>query len=350
MLRSLKTTLVLAIILVFSFILFPNPALALISFDGQFTATNACEALVSIKKDTNPGNVRLKPRETYQVVGKNKDIPSHYLVEITKANPPQRWVAASCLNVASSPSDTVPEPTTDTTGNNTPVIPVPIGEDYLLAISWQPAFCEGKPDKTECKILAKNPDRPEANNFALHGLWPQPKDNIYCGVSRNDRALDGDRRIENGNKRDWSKLPAVEKDLSPETWQKLQAVMPGTLSDLHRHEWIKHGTCYQGTPEEYFTESIVLLEAFNKSPVQKLVASKIGRQLAIKEIDQALSSFGAKTGDKVEVKCDNSLLGELWVNLKGDITLDTPVSSLLVNSPNAQTEKFPSCLIDDARD
>lgn len=337
MLRSLRKILTLAIVLVFSFILLLQPAVALITFDGQFTATNACEALVSIRKGTNPGNVRLKPREIYQVVGKNKDIPSHYLVELTGANPPQRWVATSCLNVANLPDETN-------------IIPVPVGKDYLLAISWQPAFCEGKPDKTECKILAQNPSRPEATNFALHGLWPQPKDNIYCGVSRSDRALDGDKSIDNGSKRDWSKLPAIEQDLSPETWQKLQAVMPGTLSYLHRHEWIKHGTCYQGTPEEYYSESIALLEAFNKSPVQQLFANHIGRQLAIQAIDQALAAFGAQTGDKVEVKCDNSLLGELWINLKGDIALDTPVSNLLVNSPSAKVETFKSCLIDDARD
>ncbi|WP_414574528.1 ribonuclease T2 family protein [Anabaena sp. CCY 9402-a] len=340
MLRSLRKTLMLAMILVFSFILFPDAALAFVPFEGQFTATDACEALVSIKKGTNPGNVKLKQGETYQVVGKNKDIPSHYLLEVAGANPPQRWVATSCQNVASSPAS----PTPDTTVSDPPIIPIPIGKDYLLAISWQPAFCEGKPDKKECKILAQDPNRPEATNFALHGLWPQPKSNIYCGVSQSDRAFD------DGNKRDWSKLPAIEEDLSPETWQKLQVVMPGTLSNLHRHEWIKHGTCYQGTPEEYYTESIVLLEAFNKSPVQKLVASKIGRQLAIKEIDKALSSFGSATGEKIEVKCNNLLLNEFWVNLAGDITLETPVTNLLANSPNAKVEKFKSCLIDDARD
>ncbi|WP_427159955.1 ribonuclease T2 family protein [Aliinostoc sp. HNIBRCY26] len=347
MLRSLRKTLVLTVLLVFSFLLQPNTALAFISFDGQFTATNACEAVVSIKKGTNPGNVRLKLGETYQTVGKNKDIPSHYLLQISQANPPQRWVEASCLNIASLPVDTTPNPTPDT-----PIIPIPVGEDYLLAISWQPAFCESKPDKEECKRLAKNPSRPEATNFTLHGLWPQPEDNVYCGVSRNDRALDGDPKINNGNDRDWSKLPAVEKELSPETWQKLQAVMPGTLSNLHRHEWIKHGTCYQATPEEYFSESIVLLQAFNQSPVQQLFANSIGRQLAVREIDKSLSSFGAKTGDKVEVKCDKSLrIGELWVNLNGEITPDTPVSQLLVNSPNAEPEKpTKSCLVDDARD
>lgn len=336
MLQSLKKTLILAIIFVFSFIVFSQPALAFVPFEGQFIATDTCEALASIRKGTNPDNVRLNQGQTYQVVGKNKEIPSHYLVEIADTNPSQRWVATSCMNRADLPSDpVVVEP---------PIVPVATGKDYLLALSWQPAFCESKPEKPECKRLAANPSLPEATNFVLHGLWPQPKSNIYCGVSQKDIAFD------EGNKRDWSKLPPIEKELSSETWEKLKAVMPGTLSNLHRHEWIKHGTCYEGTPEEYYAESIALLEEFKKSPTQVLVANNIGRQLAIKQIDEALSSFGSDSGDKVEVKCNNSLLGEFWINLAGDITLNSPIASLIPHSPNAKIEQFKSCLIDDARD
>lgn len=335
MLRSLKQTLVLVILLAFSFILFPNPALALVPLEGQFTtAVAACEAVASIKKGTNPGNVRLQPGQTYQIVGQNKDNPSHYLLEIASASPSRRWVPTSCVSSEGVPADT--------TGNIPPVIPVAVGNDYLLAVSWQPAFCETKPEKTECQTLAKNPDRPEATNFALHGLWPQPKSNIYCGVSKSDIGFDKAKA--------WSKLPAIEEELSPETWARLQVVMPGTASNLHRHEWIKHGTCYQGTPEEYYAESIALIDALNKSPIQVLVASNIGRQVTLKDIDQALSSFAADAGEKIEVKCSNSVLGELWVNLTGDITPSSLIGDLLINSPKAQLEKFKSCSIDDARD
>jgi ribonuclease T2 len=52
----------------------------------------------------------------------------------------------------------------------------------------------------------------------------------------------------------------------------------------------------------------------------------------------------------VEVKCSNSLLGELWVNLKGDITPTSFVTGLLTNSPKANSEEYTFCLIDDARD
>ncbi len=334
--QEIRKTFVLVIMLVFSLILFPHPALAL-PFQGEFTAKNTCPALISIKQGTNPENLTLEKGKTYQIIGKNQDIPSHYLLKIPSANPSERWVAISCGNFADLPATTTPKTNQPVSGTSSGT-----SKDYLLALSWQPAFCETKPNNQECQILAKDPNRPEATHFVLHGLWPQPISNSYCGVSKSDISLDKDHK--------WSDLPAVEKQLSPQTWQKLQAVMPGTLSNLHRHEWIKHGTCYPGTADEYFAEAIELLNAFNNSPVQKVVASKIGSQLPVTDIDQALSTFGASTGEKVEVKCTNAVLGELWVNLEGDITLTTPVSDLLKDAPAAQAEKIASCLIDDARD
>ena len=44
---------------------------------------------------------------------------------------------------------------------------------YVLALSWQPAFCEGRPDKSECRTQTQN--RFDANNFVLHGLWPNQR-------------------------------------------------------------------------------------------------------------------------------------------------------------------------------
>jgi ribonuclease T2 len=144
-------------------------------------------------------------------------------------------------------------------------------------------------------------------------------------------------------------LTAIEEELTPATWANLQIVMPGTASNLHRHEWIKHGTCYQGTPEEYYSESIVLLDAVNSSPVKDLVATNIGDPVTIKAIDKALSAFGSNAGEKVEVKCNDSLLGELWVNLRGNITATSSISDLIANSPNAKSEpkSLKSCVIDD---
>ncbi len=338
MIKSLAKALAVLTFLAFSVCLLPQPAVAAFTpLQGQLTATKACPALASIRKNTNPNNLQLTPGQAYPVVAKNDENATHYLVEIVGADPTQRWVEVDCGNIDLSTFVQTPEP-------DLKAVPVQsaTGTTYLLALSWQPTFCEGKPDKAECKTLAANPERPEATQFVLHGLWPQPKGNDYCGVSSSDRTLDEGKA--------WSKLPPIEEKLSPETWLKLQAVMPGTASNLHRHEWIKHGTCYQGSPEEYFSEAIALLEEFNKSPVQALVAQNIGKQLAVKDIDAQLVSFGTDTGDKVEVKCNATGLTEIWINLEGEITPTTPIANLLVNAQPAKLEKYPSCLIDDARD
>jgi len=337
MLKSIQKMLVLAIMLAFSLVIFPHHAQALVAFDGQLTATDTCEATTSIKKGTNPGNLRLQRGQSYSIVAKNNEPASHYLLEIASAQPSQRWVSINCGTVSDQVAGTPPV--------NPPDNPVKLGgkgNDYLLALSWQPAFCESHSGKPECIILAQHPDRPEATHFVLHGLWPQPYGTEYCGVSKSDINFDRAKA--------WSKLPAIEEKLSPQTWANLQAVMPGTASYLQRHEWIKHGTCYPGTPDEYFAEAIALVDTFNNSPLQKLVEKNIGKQVAIKAIDEALSDFGADTGNKVEVKCKEKVLGEVWVNLEGDITLTTPVSKLLENASPAKTEEFASCLIDRADD
>ena len=68
----------------------------------------------------------------------------------------------------------------------------------------------------------------------------------------------------------WDALP--EPELSAETRAALNIAMPGTMSNLQRHEWIKHGTCYPaGNADQYFKDEIRLAAEVNASPVQALV-------------------------------------------------------------------------------
>ena len=41
--------------------------------------------------------------------------------------------------------------------------------DMVLAVSWQPGFCETRPRLPECRSQKKS--RYDATHFALHGLW-----------------------------------------------------------------------------------------------------------------------------------------------------------------------------------
>ena len=302
----------LTMVLFFSLTLWVNPAQASIKLNDQFKATAACEAFQSIRKGTNPGNIRLTPDRIYPVTAKNKEDATHYYLKIDGADPSSRWVSTNCGELLETP---IPQP------------PDSQNTDNLLAISWQPAFCETRPSKPEC--VTQTEDRFDASNFTLHGLWPQPRDNIYCGVSQENERLDRAKR--------WFELPDIE--LSDELKSELAIKMPGVESGLHLHEWYKHGTCYSATPEEYYRESLDLLDQVNNSVVQTLFVENIERNIMASDIRGKFDrAFSNEAGDKVSIQCkrDNEptnrkMITELKLNLKGNIESDTLVADLFKN-------------------
>ena len=192
-------------------------------------------------------------------------------------------------------------------------------------MSWQPAFCEGKPRKKECRTQTRN--RYDAKHWSLHGLWPQPRNNTYCGVSDIDKGIDRNKR--------WHLLEPIK--LSQKTSQALAFTMPGMASNLHRHEWIKHGTCYGKDADAYYADSIYLTEQINNSAVGALFSRNVGKKVSLKEVRKRFDqAFGKGTGKKVNLRCDRKgLISELWVNLSGEISDKTPMSALLENAINA---------------
>ena len=50
--------------------------------------------------------------------------------------------------------------------------------------------------------------------------------------------------------------------------------MPEAASFLQRHEWYKHGSCY-GPLEEYYTESLALMDQLNDSAIRSLFAANV---------------------------------------------------------------------------
>ena len=183
---------------------------------------------------------------------------------------------------------------------------------FVLAISWQPAFCETRPNRPECESQTEG--RFDAGHFALHGLWPQPRSRDYCGVDAGTVQAD-----ESG---DWADLP--EPELSAELRRELDRVMPGTQSALDRHEWIKHGTCYLGDAERFFQDSVDMLEAINASEVRDLFGASIGKELTQAAVRAAFdAAFGKGAGDRVRLACVEDgrrrLIGELTIGLTGEI-------------------------------
>ena len=294
-----------------------TPVRADVPMEGTFIADDSCPALQSIRNETNPDLTITGPGLRYRLLAKNKQRPSHYRIEVPNANPPERWVKASCGHIESKDAAVKSAPTKPAAG------PAPA---FVLAISWQPAFCEANGRKPECVFQTQT--RFDGANFSLHGLWPQPSTKEYCGVSPEARDAAKSGR--------WRKLPKL--DLSDRTAAELKDAMPGAQSSLDRYEWTKHGTCYPAhDPETYYRDSLRLLRAVNDSTVRDLVVRNIGREIRAVDIRQAFDeAFGSGAGDRVRIACrdDGSrrLISEITIGLKGDISAGTAVSDLILAS------------------
>jgi ribonuclease T2 len=287
-----------------------GPAWAFEPMDGCFVATAACPALPSIRTASNPGGIVTEVDRAYELLGANRaDAPSHLQIRVTAADPRDRWVEAGCgAVVAACDLPDAPRPPPEKSADS----------GYVLAASWQPAFCHVHRAKAECRL--QTPERFDGAHFTLHGLWPQPREAIYCGVSHAHR-----NAAETGR---WRDLPPVE--LTEATRADLDLVMPGTQSDLERHEWLKHGTCYSDTAEEYYIESLQLMNQLNASPVRVLFATRIGKLVSADEVRAAFDQgFGAGAGARVQMACNAGLVTELRIHLDGAITPTTRLADLL---------------------
>lgn len=183
--------------------------------------------------------------------------------------------------------------------------------EYIFAVSWQPGFCETRPTRKEC--AGQTAERHDATHFSLHGLWPMKKS--YCGVAADIKARD--------RKGGWTELPQLA--MTTETAGKLRVAMPGAQSGLDRHQWLRSGTCYGGTAEQYFQTQLHLLDELNGSKVRALFSSRIGQEVTEAEVKQAFDAgFGAGAGDRVRMRCQTagarSIVTGLTIGLSGDLS------------------------------
>ena len=322
-------------------------AIAQVKMAGSFTASQACPAVASIKKGTNPGNVSVDAGKAYRLLGKNKDQATHYWIEVPGASPTQRWVAIGCgsTDVATQIAPAPPTGAAVNTPNGTvKPKPNPKGASdgvpfYVLALSWEPAFCEAMQGKAECKSMTSGDYA--ASHFSLHGLWPQPRRNVFCGVDSSMAALDDQHQ--------WDKLP--EPELTAETRAALLKVMPGTQSLLQRHEWIKHGTCYLGgNANTYFSDETRLANQVNTSAVGAFMAANVGKTIQTSDLRSKFDeAFGAGAGQRVRVSCDKQgRIGEITIGLKGDIPAGTDLAKLIAASEPTDAG-CPAGLVDPVR-
>ena len=284
-------------------------------------ALKECSAFNNMKHTSNTHDIKLKVGQKYRILQKNK---GQILTLIEGERVAQRWVDEACFNdestapkeTSSKGSSLKPALTRATTTESSvssvsdkkvSTLAKSSSKQNLLALSWQNAFCQSHQYKKECKSMSIKDFG--ASNFVLHGLWPQPRNNQYCKVSKKEIGKDKNKQ--------WNKLNNL--DLNSTVRTELSKLMPGYSSNLHKHEWVKHGSCY-GTPaNNYYNNAMILLTQVNESAVQKYFKLNIGKTVRLKEIRQLVDkAFGKGTGEHVTMNCKKGLITELWFHIGND--------------------------------
>lgn len=251
-----------------------------------------CPAFNNMKHSKNTHDVVLDIHKEYKVLKHHK---GQTLIVVKGEHSSQRWVDAGCFpmdkEALSYPQNRTKSPKNQSRQN-------------ILALSWHNAFCQTHQYKKECRRSMFS--RYKESHFVLHGLWPQPKNNLYCNVERKLITLDKHKQ--------WNRLPALS--LSRETMEGLSYYMPGFDSYLHRHEWIKHGTCYGTDAQRYYSDVLSLMGQFEKSRVNAFFAKNRGKSVTLAQVRHFFDrNFGSGTGKRVEMRCKKGLLTEIWLHL-----------------------------------
>jgi ribonuclease T2 len=219
-------------------------------------------------------------------------------------------------------------------------------DSYILALTWQPAFCAAHNDRVECKAA------PVQSPLVLHGLWPdwdvtgdgrRNDDDAYCldvGPAR-DSVVKADK-----GDAGWKDLPQMT--LTPAMKDDLPAIMPGAESHLDRHEWWKHGTCSGLKPIDYFSAAILLTRQAQLGAFGKFIAARAGSSVRLKDLIAVFDQeFGPGSARALKVSCaksadGSSSLTEIQLRLKRDQIAEGLLPATLDTSRKASKGKCGS--------
>ena len=169
-----------------------------------------------------------------------------------------------------------------------------------LAVQWFSSVC-----KVHHYKACRDPLNFWKEHFTLHGLWPKNKE--YC-VPPRLKILD--------KKRAWKK---IRLPLADPVKKLLALYMPGAISGLHAHEWVKHGSC-MAEPNSYFNIAISYLQELDESPIRLFFLENRGKLVQGEKIRKIFDrAFGRGAGKRVKIICQKGYITELRLNLKGEL-------------------------------
>ena len=165
-------------------------------------------------------------------------------------------------------TNAVPKPVFRSNASHTPF------DFYLLALSLHPAFCaDGHGQLPECRSGTPRP-------LAIHGLWPEK---LQAGAYPRD-------------------CPALRLDLAPALEQELAEFMPGMRSDLHGHEWRKHGGCSGLDDDVYFRRALELTREVDSALTARLTILA-GNETTARELREYADQFHPGLGATLTFHC-----------------------------------------------
>jgi ribonuclease T2 len=275
---------------------------------GSFTAIRACDAYKSFKNGTNPGLVKTRPGAKYDIVEVNNKNWDWVRVEIPEAAEPLRWVSRECGTAdITSPIDT-PAPSGACNVKNQ-------HDSYVLAMSWQPGFCEHFPykgKKPECDALGKS--EIQISHLTLHGLWPNKK---QCGIS-------------------YGNCGGPDLNLEEDTVSKIATWMPNFMYETKfgAYEWKKHGTCQSLEDDQYFLTAVDAVQLVNESAVGTYIREHLGRSFSAKKfVEHVKSKHGEQFAKKIMLVCSKGrYLHEVQVKLPLNFRVDAGIEAFIAGA------------------
>ena len=288
---------------------------------GSFTSNGSCEAYQSFRKQTNPDNTQLVNNKQYAIKAINKKEFDWVQILIPNASPAMRWVNKSCGtaqltdNITTQPSASTSFNTSSKSCNTRNEF-----DSYVLALTWQPGFCEHfhyKGNKPECTAI--NDGKLKITNLTLHGLWPNK---ASCGTKYGycDR---------------YTRL-----DLSASTIKEIAPWMPNFYyqTKFGEYEWKKHGVCQNLDANDYFLTATKLVEKVDTSAIGQFIKANIGNNVSTASFKKNLiSHFGANAVDRISLSCSQGkYLNEVRLNIGKSFNVNNSVQALLESGPKGR--------------